>query len=120
MPTCPICKNYYIWENHTCPQKWQCCFDYDFSKDEVPDADYMRQSGRDIYAADAEKAAEKFAEQFSDFEDPEQMTIFVMDDKETTIWKYVVDREVVPTYDVAFNYKPEVYPCSPVGEEVEP
>ena len=69
----------------------------------------MDDSGREVFAESAEKAAVKYCEEYSDFESPDQMVVFVMDDKETSISKYVVDREVVPEFSVYYNYKPEIF-----------
>jgi len=122
MPTCPICGNYDWIGNHKCPPKWLCSDDQEFERDERPDADYMQENGHAIFATDAEKAAISFAEYYQAREAfyPDEMTVFVMDESREKIWKYIVDRETVPSYSVGWNYKPEVYPCSPVGEEVEP
>jgi hypothetical protein len=107
---CKICGEYDWFGNHKCEQKWYCASDSDFNENEIPDAEYMTEEGRDTYAHNAEKAAIKFAEYYQARTSwfPEEMNVFVMDIEGENILKYIVYLETVPSYST--NVEPEIFP----------
>jgi hypothetical protein len=105
---CKRCGEFSLFGNHTCPPQWYCISGDD--RDDLPPTADEMADGRAIYASDAKAAAIKFAEWYQGFhsEFRETMTVWVMDLDETQLSKYMVDGEMVPSYSVAYSYKPEI------------
>lgn len=103
---CSVCGEYDYSLNHKCDPMWYCVTD---DEKDFPPADFMVDEGQKIYASDAKKAAVKFSEKYQARNSwyPSEMTVFVMDAREDTITKFVVNQEAVPSYWVDHSYEPE-------------
>jgi len=86
-------------------KKWYCLSATDYHSGETPDIEYMVDNGSFKAALSDEEAAKEFAEEYQrkNLWYPEQMTVFVMDEEEKKIYRYVVYMRMDPYYYVRIN-----------------
>jgi len=66
MSTCPICKEIIIWDSHKCNPRWTVWVTIDDIVDELDPENLEFVADFEVYARDAEAAAEKATEKFDD------------------------------------------------------
>jgi hypothetical protein len=110
MEKCPTCKKY-VWtqlSNHKCKPCWYCLRVDDYGND-IPVPDDFYSDGHETYASDREQAAIEYMQwcesMWADYHD--YMDVFVLDEKENKIYKYLVETEIVRDYNI--STEPEIF-----------
>ncbi len=120
MEKCPACHEY-IWtslENHKCKPVW-FCLNADEYGNEIPNSEEFYANKNEIFAESAEQAAIKYMEwrgwTFGDYSD--EMQIFVMDDRDCKVYKYMIIAEITREYSAISE--PEIHKLNEINKAME-